>query len=55
MPKGKTSNATMGARPKPGFEKGHAKPSSGTNQVKGKTNLPLESRRKDKLPKPESI
>jgi len=56
MPKGKPSNASAGPRPKKGFEKGHAQPSAGTsNSINGKTNLPDESKRKNNLPKSESI
>ncbi len=53
MPKGQPSAATMGARPKPGFEKGHAKPSAGARPRPGKSNLPDESKRKNNLPQPE--
>ena len=49
------SKASGGARPKAGFEKGHAKPEAGTRPRDGKTNLPLESRRKDSLPQAVDI
>ena len=53
--KPRASTATSGARPKPGFEKGHANPESGARPRDGKTNLPLESRRKDNLPEAVDI
>ena len=54
MPKGKPSNASAGASRKKGFdEKGRSSPQSGTRPRPGKSNLPLESRRKDNLPQPE--
>jgi hypothetical protein len=38
MPKGKPSNATAGARPKTGFEKGHAKPEAGARKPAPKSS-----------------
>ena len=54
--KPRASTATSGARPvNKGIPGQHASPESGTRQVKGKSNLPLESRRKDSLPQAVDI
>ena len=54
--KSRASTATSGARPvNKGIPGQHASPESRTRQVKGKSNLPLESLRKDSLPKAVDI